>query len=76
MMMASFIAEPGFSMRKQATVIPIPKVQPPKSIKDDLRSIFPTATLAKHLKWFAGQQILLDPQQFGILEGQLTTYAL
>ena len=32
---------------KLATVIPIPKVQPPKSIEDDLRPISLTPTLAK-----------------------------
>ena len=93
--MASFIAEPVSTIFntsisqgevptvwKQAIVIPIPKVQPPKSIEDDLRPISLTATLAKHLEWFIGQQILsvvsskLDPQQFGALKGRSTTHAL
>ena len=93
--MASFIAEPVSTIFntsisqgevpavwKQAIVIPIPKVQPPKSIEDDLRPISLTATLAKHLEWFIGQQILsvvsskLDHQQFGALKGRSTTHAL
>ena len=93
--MASFIAEPVSrifiasitqcavpSAWKLATGIPIPKVQPPKSIEDDLRPISLTVTLAKQLEWFVGQQILsvvsskLDPRQFGALKGRSTTNAL
>ena len=56
---------------KQSNVVPIPKSNPSRTIEDDLRPISLTPTLAKHLEWFVGQQLLscmsdkLDKQQFG-----------
>ena len=67
---------------KQSNVVPIPKSNPPRTIEDDLRPISLTPTLAKHLEWFVGQQLLscvsdkLDKQQFGALKGRSTTHAL
>ena len=67
---------------KQSNVVPIPKSNPPKTIEDDPRSISLTPTLAKHLEWFIGQQLLstvagkLDTKQFCALKCRSTTHAL
>ena len=67
---------------KQSNVVPVPKSNPPRTIEDDLRPISLTPTLAKHLEWFVGQELLsfvsdkLDAQQFGALNGRSTTHAL
>ena len=67
---------------KKSNVVPVPESNPPKSIEDDLRPISLTPTLAKHLEWFIGQQLLstvagkLDTKQFGALKGRSTTHAL
>ena len=67
---------------KQSNVVPVPKSNPPKTIEDDLWPISLTPTLAKHLEWFIGQQLLstvagkLDTKQFGALKGRSTTHAL
>ena len=67
---------------KEANVIPVPKVQPPKSIESDLRPISLTATLGKILESFVGVWILeriedkLDDHQFGALKRRSTTHAL
>ena len=67
---------------KQSNVVPVPKSNPPRTIEDDLRPISLTPTLAKHLEWFVGQELLsvvsdkLDAQQFGALKGRSTTHAL
>jgi len=39
---------------KEANVVPVPKVQPPRAVKADLRPISLTATLAKLLETFVG----------------------
>ena len=55
---------------KEANVIPVPKVQPPKSVESDLRPISLTATLGKLLESFVGGWILgrivdkLDDHQY------------
>ena len=67
---------------KQSNVVPVPKSNPPKTIEDDLRPISLMPTLAKHLEWFIGQQLLstvagkLDTKQFGALKGRSTTHTL
>jgi len=43
---------------KEANVVPVPKVQPPKAVEADLRPISLTATLAKVLESFIGSWIL------------------
>ena len=67
---------------KEANVIPVPKVQPPRSIESDLRPISLTATLGKLLESFVGSWILerikdqLDGRQYGALKRRSTTHAL
>ena len=67
---------------KQANVLPIPKVNPPKSIESDLRPISMTPTVSKVLESIIGSWILgsvrsqLDDRQFGALKGRSTTHAL
>jgi hypothetical protein len=67
---------------KEANVIPVPKVQPPKSVECDLRPISLTATLGKLLESFVGGWILgrivdkLDDHQYGGLKRRSTTHAL
>ena len=70
------------SLWKHANVLPIPKVNPPKSIESDLRPISLTATVSKVLEAIVGSWILdivgsqLDDHQFGALKGRSTTHAL
>lgn len=74
----------GFVPRlwKSAIVIPVPKRQPPTSIRTDLRPISLIPTLAKILESIVGQWILevvstsFDSNQFGALKGRSTTHAL
>ena len=67
---------------KRANVVPIPKINPPQSISDDLRPISLTATLSKLLESLIGHRLLpkivdkLDSKQFGALRGRSTTHAL
>jgi len=67
---------------KQANVVPVPKVNPPKSIASDLRPIAMTPTVSKVLESIVGSWILdqvrsqLDDHQFGALKGRSTTHAL
>jgi len=67
---------------KEAHVIPVPKIHPPKAIESDLRPISLTATLGKILESFVGAWILerienqLDSHQYGGLRGRSTTHAL
>ena len=67
---------------KEANVIPVPKVHPPRSVESDLRPISLTATLGKLLESFVGAWILerienqLDGRQYGALRGRSTTHAL
>jgi len=67
---------------KEANVVPVPKVQPPRVVKADLRPISLTATLAKLLETFVGSWILervgssLDDRQYGALRQRSTTHAL
>ena len=67
---------------KEAHVIPVPKVHPPKAIESDLRPISLTATLGKILESFVGAWILerirnqLDSRQYGGLHGRSTVHAL
>jgi len=70
------------SLWKHANVLPIPKVNPPKSIESDLRPISLTPTVSKVLEAIVGSWILdivgcqLDDHQFGALKGRSTTHAL
>ena len=43
---------------KEATIVPVPKNYPPRSIQSDLRPISLTATLGKILESFIGAWIL------------------
>jgi len=58
---------------KEANVVPVPKVQPPRAAEADLCPISLTATLAKLLESFVGSWILehvggsLDDRQYGAL---------
>jgi len=67
---------------KEANVVPVPKVQPPRAVESDLRPISLTATLAKMLESFVGPWILervadsLDDRQYGALRQRSTTHAL
>ena len=63
-------------------MIPIPKVNPPKSIESDLRPISLLPTLAKVFESIVGRWLLdiilptIDANQFGALRGRSTTHAL
>ena len=67
---------------KEANVIPVPKIHPPRAIQSDLRPISLTSTLGKVLESFIGSWILeriehrLDSRQYGALRGRSTTHAL
>ena len=67
---------------KQANVVPVPKVKPPRNIESDLRPISLTPTLSKLLESFIGRWIVgkilpsLDQKQFGAIKGRSTTHAL
>ena len=67
---------------RSANTTPIPKVNPPRNIKSDIRPISLTAILSKHLECIVGGYILdslqgkLDPRQFGGMKGLSTTHAL
>ena len=67
---------------KEANVIPVPKIQPLKSIQSDLRPISLTPTLGKLMESFVGSWILgrivdkLDDHQYGALKRRSTTHAL
>ena len=93
--MAPFLADPvcaisNSSVRqghvpklwKQANVIPVPKVHPPKLVENDLRPISLTATLSKILESFVGGWILeavghqLGTNQYGALKERSTSHAL
>ena len=93
--MANFLADPvcaifNSSLRqgdvpkiwKQANVIPVPNIHPPKLVENDLRPISLTATLSKILESFVGGWILeavshqLDTNQYGALKERSTFHAL
>jgi len=65
---------------KQANVVPVPKVQPPRAVESDLRPISLTATVAKVLESFVGSWILecvgdrLNDRQY--LRQRTTTHVL
>jgi len=67
---------------KEANVVPVPKIQPPRVADTDLRPISFTPTLAKVLESFVGSWILrrvgdsLDDRQFGARGHRSTTHAL
>ena len=66
---------------KQATVVPVPKLRPPKSVENDLRPISLTSPIAKVLEGFSAESLItsvfnkLDNKQFA-LPGRSTTQAL
>jgi len=93
--MAPFLADPvcaifNSSLRqghvpkiwKQANVIPVPKIHPPKLVENDLRPISLTVTLSKILESFVGGWILEavghqhDTNQYGALKQRSTSHAL
>ena len=63
---------------KQATVVPVPKLRPPKSVENDLRPISLTSPIAKVLERFSAESLItsvfnkLDNKQFAI-PGRSTT---
>jgi hypothetical protein len=67
---------------KAASVVLIPKRQPPTSIYDDLRPISLTSTLSKILERLIGRRMLpsiipkFDHRQYGALKGRSTNHAL
>jgi len=67
---------------KQANVIPVPKIHPPKLVENDLRPISLTATLSKILESFVGGWIQetvghqLDTNQYGAVKDRSTSHAL
>ena len=67
---------------RSAIVIPIPKVNPPRIIRMDLRPISLTAVLSKQLEKIVGEWMLdyivdrLDVNQYCGLRGLSTTHAL
>jgi len=67
---------------KSAKVIPIPKVNPPRSTETDLRPISLLPTLAKVFESIVGRWFLdiilptIDPNQLGTLQGRSTSHAL
>jgi len=67
---------------KCANVVPVPKVNPPTSIENDLRPISLTPTISKIIESFVGNWILdeigdkLDKYQFGAIRGRSTTHEL
>jgi len=67
---------------KEANVVPVPKVHPPRTTEADLRPISLTATLGKVLESFIASWILervssrLDDRQYGALKQRSTTIAL
>ena len=69
------------SLLKQATVIPIPKQKPPKSIENDIRPISLTCQITKVMEGFTLSRILpsilqkLDVKQFAV-SGKSTEHAL
>ena len=66
---------------KQAIVVPVPKLRPPKSVENDLRPISLTSPIAKVLEGFSAESLItsvfnkLDNKQFA-LPGRSTTQAL
>ena len=66
---------------KQAIVVPVPKLPPPKSVENDLRPISLTSPIAKVLEGFSAESLItsvfnkLDNKQFA-LPGRSTTQAL
>ncbi len=67
---------------KRANVIPLPKVNPPRSIQSDIRPISLTCTLSKYMESFVGNWLLdktersIDLRQYGGMKGLSTTHAL
>ena len=69
-------------MWKRANIVPMPKVKPPLSIKDDFRPISLTATISKVFEALVGQRMLdsvadkIDRKQYGARKGRSTVHAL
>ena len=67
---------------RQAEVVPIPKVNPPRSVTSDLRPISLTPVLSKSLESFVAQWLMdvigpkIDPDQYGNIKGRSTAHAL
>ena len=70
------------SIWKLSNTVPVPKVNPPKSIESDLRPIALTSIASKILEYFPCSWIYdsikeqIDPNQFGGVKGSSTTHAL
>ncbi len=70
------------AMWRCATVVPIPKCNPPKTVERDLRPVSLTPVLAKELEFFVCGWImkqtghLLDNAQFGAIKNSSTVHAL
>ena len=67
---------------KSATVVPIPKNNPPASVEKDLRPISLTPVLAKGLEFFVFRWLMrlvdyrLDRSQYGAISNSSTVHAL
>ena len=67
---------------KQANIIVIPKIKPPKSVEQDLRPISLTPTVSKVFESLVGRRLLatvadkFDKKQFGGIKGRSTSHAL
>ena len=67
---------------KQANVVAVPKIKPPKTVEQDLRPISLTPTISKIFESLVGRWILgtisnkFDKQQFGAIKGRSTCHAL
>jgi len=67
---------------KSAEVVPVPKINPPSSIQNDLRPIAILPVLAKVFESMIGRELLkflepnLDDSQFGSRKGRSTTHAI
>ena len=70
------------SIWKQANIIAVPKIRPPKLIENDLRPISLTPTLSKVFESLVGRWVVeaigekFDKKQYGALKGRSTTHAL
>jgi len=67
---------------KQANVVAIPKIKPPRSVEQDIRPISLTPTISKIFESLVGRWMLdaignnFDQKQFGAIKGRSTNHAL
>ena len=67
---------------KQANIVAVPKVKPPKTVEQDIRPISLTPTISKIFESLVGRWMLdaigdkFDQKQFGAIKGRSTSHAL